>query len=67
MPGTVTLKDGYYAAQSHGEAPWLIRDHEHRVVGHYTVAAGISWGGAMREADKQWLAHLIQQTLAQQK
>jgi hypothetical protein len=63
MRGIVPLRDGYYAAQAHSEAPWLIRNHEHRVVGHYNNGEVI-WGGAMKDADKPWLTQLIQQTLA---
>lgn len=59
----VVLDDTYYAEQAHDQAPWLIRNDEYRVVGHYTVSGGVSWGGAMKEADKSWLADLIQQKI----
>ena len=59
MAQRVMFDDQYYADQSHGEAPWLIRNGEHRVVGHYTDSGGVSWGGLMKEADKEWLTGLV--------
>ncbi|MEP7353761.1 MAG: hypothetical protein ABI824_11060 [Acidobacteriota bacterium] len=59
MADRVMFDDQYYADQSHAEAPWLIRNGEHRVVGHYTQEAGVNWGGLMREADKEWLFGLV--------
>ncbi len=55
MGQRVMFDDEYYADQSHDEAPWLIRNGEHRVVGHYTNGS-VNWGGVMMEADKEWLA-----------
>ena len=63
MGQSVKLDDRYYAQQSHNAAPWLIRNDEHRVVGHFSANGGVSWGGAMSEADKARVAELIQEKL----
>jgi hypothetical protein len=64
MGQTVEFDRGYYAQQSHAAAPWMIRNVEDRVVGHYTVAGGVSWGMVMPEADKDWLLALLKQKLS---
>ena len=63
MGQSVKLDDRYYAQQSHDAAPWLIRNEEHRVVGHFSAQGGVSWGGAMAEADKAPIAALIEEKL----
>lgn len=63
MGQSIQFEKGYYAHRSHAEAPWLIRNAEHRVVGHYTPAGGASWGMVMPETDKDWLLPLLQQEL----
>ena len=62
--GKILFDDQYYAEQAHAEAPWLIRNEEYRVVGHYTALDGVVWGSAMTEADKAWLGDLIPKKLA---
>lgn len=63
MDRKVIFDDSYYAERAHDEAPWLIRNGEHRVVGHYTSKSAVSWGALMREADKEWLGDLIRKKL----
>jgi hypothetical protein len=63
MGQSVKLDDRYYAQQSHGEAPWLIRDEENRVVGHFSAKGGLSWGGAMKKADEERVAELVKEKL----
>jgi len=54
---------GYYAARANDSAPWLIRNAEHRVVGHYSVANGVQWGDYMEAADKEWLGEMVKMKL----
>lgn len=63
MGQTVQFGEGYYAQRANDFAPWLIRNAEHRVVGHYTVKTGVSWGMVMSAADKEWLAAAIGEKL----
>lgn len=63
MGQSIPLEQGYYAHQAHSQAPWLIRNAEHRVVGHYTIAGGASWGMVMPEPDKARLLELLQQRI----
>jgi len=60
MDRKIVFDDSYYAERAHEEAPWLIRNAEHRVIGHYNPKVGLSWGALMLEADKEWLQNLIQ-------
>ena len=63
MGRQMIFDDIYYADQAHEEAPWLIRNGEHRVVGHYAEGRGVNWGAMMADGDKEWLADLIQQKI----
>ncbi|MEI9814755.1 MAG: hypothetical protein WDO18_19900 [Acidobacteriota bacterium] len=63
MGQRVILDHGYYADKAHDAAPWLIRNEEHRVVGHYTTGGGVSWGGVMKDADKESMAEIVKERL----